>query len=570
MHHDTTRRLEKDLATCDALVVDGNPTSRAILVSQLRDFGVATIVQASRLSDARRHLEYRSFELVLCEQHFANESSSGQDLLDDLRRNHLLPFSTIFLMVTGEATYAKVAEAAESALDGYLLKPHTAANLGERLRQARARKAALQDIFSAIEAEDFERAAALCVERFRSKGPFWLYAARVGAELLLRTEQYAEAQELYEAVVAAKTLPWAKLGVARAQLDAGQAGPASTALENLIGENPTYADAYDVLGRAQFELGKLDRALATFKMASDLTPSSVSRLQNLGMVTFYSGDHAGAEAVLERTVRAGLDSKMFDAQTLVLLAFSRIEGNDRRALQRCIDDFTRLLEKQDTPRHRRLHEVVQTLGHIQQGQFAQAVESVRTMARAIRGEDFDFEAASNLLALLGQLANRAIRLDEVETMVDTLGLRFSTTRIVGELLAGACAHHLDYAQRIHAAQAQVLRTAENAVALSMGGDPQAAVEELLRHGQATLNAKLIDTAHLVLQRYADRIDNAAELQVQVQQLRARYGSGARRVAGLGDSRRQAGGLSLRTEGRIDPRARFKDKGRAGEPMFLVR
>lgn len=59
-------------------------------------------------------------------------------------------------MVTGEATYATVSEAAESALDGYLLKPHKASQLKDRLRQARIRKISLQNIFTAIEAEDFE------------------------------------------------------------------------------------------------------------------------------------------------------------------------------------------------------------------------------------------------------------------------------------------------------------------------------------------------------------------------------------------------------------------------------
>ena len=214
---------DDDLSDCTALVVDGNATSRSILISQLRDFGVGTVVQAARPVDARRQLEYRSFDFVLCEQRFPEESISGQDLLDDLRRNQLLPFSTIFIMITGEATYAKVAEAAESALDGYLLKPHKATHLGERLHQARARKLSLQAIFSAIEAEDFEAAATLCLQRFESKGLFWLYAARVGAELLLRVGRHAEAQQLYQAVVAAKTLPWAKLGVARAELERIQA-----------------------------------------------------------------------------------------------------------------------------------------------------------------------------------------------------------------------------------------------------------------------------------------------------------------------------------------------------------
>jgi CheY-like chemotaxis protein len=163
--------IADNLSACSAIVVDSNPTSRSILVSQLREFGVGNVAQASRTSDARRQLEFRSYDFVLCEHHFAAEAVSGQDLLDDLRRNQLLPFSTIFIMITAEATYAKVAEAAESALDGYLLKPHKASQLAERLRQARIRKVSLQEIFSAIEEEEFERAAQLCMERFEYLSP---------------------------------------------------------------------------------------------------------------------------------------------------------------------------------------------------------------------------------------------------------------------------------------------------------------------------------------------------------------------------------------------------------------
>ena len=45
---------EDDYSACAALVVDGNPTSRSILVSQLREFGVGAIVQCARAADARR------------------------------------------------------------------------------------------------------------------------------------------------------------------------------------------------------------------------------------------------------------------------------------------------------------------------------------------------------------------------------------------------------------------------------------------------------------------------------------------------------------------------------------
>ena len=75
-------KLDPDIANCRVLVVDGNPTSRSIIVSQLRDFGVVEVAQASRPTDARRALEYREFDVVLCEQGFPNSTYTGQALLD--------------------------------------------------------------------------------------------------------------------------------------------------------------------------------------------------------------------------------------------------------------------------------------------------------------------------------------------------------------------------------------------------------------------------------------------------------------------------------------------------------
>lgn len=546
--------FDADLSKCNALVVDSNPTSRSILVTQLRDFGVGTVIQAARAVDARRQLEFRPFDFVLCELHFANEASSGQDLLDDLRRNQLLPFSTVFIMVTGEATYAKVAEAAESALDGYLLKPHKASQLGERLTQARVRKVSLQAIFTAIETEDFETAAKLCMERFNTKGPYWLYAARVGAELMLRMGKSQEAQTLYKAVVEAKTLPWAKLGVARAQLDAGQITQAGSTLENLISSDPTYADAYDVMGRAHFEAGKFDKALETYKMAATLTPAAISRVQNLAMMTYYAGDHVEAEKLLDQTVRMGLDSKMFDAQSLVLLALTRLENGDRKGLQRCHDDFKRLIEKDaDNPRLKRLSEIVIALNLIQQHQFAQAIDSVRTLSQSVTAADFDFESASNTLALLSQLANKAIQLDEVEASVDILGLRFCSNRSQTELLAASAIAHPPFAERLRACQTKVLEFAETAMSLSLSGNPTAAVKNLILHGKETMNARLIDNAYQVLQKHAAKITEAEALAQTVQSLRSAYGI-THSKASLGEQKRGAGGLALRTGARPTEKA----------------
>ena len=529
------------------MVIDSHATSRSILVAQLREFGVGKVVQCLSTAHARRLLEYERFDVVLCEHQF-DSRSSGQDLVDDLRRNQLLPFSTVFIMVTAEATYTKVAEAAESALDGYLLKPHSANNLGERLYQARARKISLRAIFEAVDEGDFERAAALCVARFEERGPYWLYAARVGAELLLRTGQYDKAQTLYEAVIAAKTLPWAKLGVARSLMDSGQTAKATSAIENLLGESPNYADAYDILGRAQFELGKYELAMSSYQMAVDMAPDSISRSQNLGLMMYYVGDRKQAEKVLERTVRLGLDSKMLDSQTLVLLAFMRLEANDRKGLQRCCDDFKRVVERgADAARNQRLSNIMSTLQDIQEHQSAQAVKTIRTLASGVKSPEFDFESASNLLALTSMLAQRTIQLEEVHSLIDDLGMRFCTTKPLSELLAGSAAAFPDYVERIRACFPQIAKITESALSLSLRGDPKGAVEDLIAHGNTTLNGKLIETAYLVLQRYSDKIDGHASLLSKVQELRTRFAPANSRSV-LGEAKRQGGELILRTGG----------------------
>lgn len=509
-----------DLHDAQALVIEGNPQSRAILVSQLRDIGIGKVSQCSRLSDARRKLETSQFEIVICEQTFERETGSGQDLLDDLRRNQLLPFYTVFIMVTAEASYSKVAEAAEAALDAYLLKPHTGARLAESILQARGRKAELEGIFSAIDDQDYERAAQLCLERFEARGPYWLYAARIGAELLLRTGQLTEAKTLYEAVIDAKTVPWARLGVARAQLGAGEPRKASTTLESLLQDEPEYADAYDVMGRAQFELGSFENALATFKMATQLTPHSISRLLKHGMLAYYTGDRAEGVELLERATRIGLDSKMYDPQALVLLAFARLDGNDKKAMTRVVEQLNRLKERSFEPeRPYRLLEFVRALESLLNEQEGRVMDEVKHLTDAIQEPWFDFEMATNLMGLLVRVVQRRVQVYEVEKNVEKLGMRFCTSRSLSELLASAAAGNEAFARIVHETHTRILKLTEQAMTLAIKGDPRGTVTRLLEDGQVTCNAKLIESAWQVLNRYEERIEGADGLRQRIAVLR---------------------------------------------------
>jgi CheY-like chemotaxis protein len=542
-----TRLIYPDVDECRALIIDSNPTSRSILADMLRQMGVINIVQTSRIVDGRKALEGRVFDIVLCDYHFDNSPISGQDLLDELRRAQLLPYSTVFVMVTGEASYAKVAEAAETALDSYLLKPHTAAALEQRLLQARHRKQVLGEIFEAIEATNFALAATLCHARFSRRGQYWLYAARIGAELFIRMGQHTEARELYEAVQATKALPWAKLGIARTELEEGQLPQAKRTLESLISEQPTYADAYDVMGRVQIEQGDLAGALDTYRNATLITPHSITRLQKQGMLAFYSGQTDEAIDAMERCVRSGISSKMFDCQTLVLLCFLHFDKRDNKAFNRAYDNLSQVVEKASgSSRLQRFMLLVNVFKSLNDRKVSDCVGHVKELVRDMRGANFDFEAATNVLAMLARLRNTEIQLSDDDGWVTTIANRFCVSKAATEMLCRAVAGHEPYAEIIRHGQQGISSMAEKAMTHSVTGSPAVAVKALMVKGSETLNAKLIELAGMVLNRHAAKITDCDDMSQMINELKSKYCTQGTQVNLGHGGGRAAGGLNLRT------------------------
>jgi CheY-like chemotaxis protein len=538
--------LDREVVDHHALVVDANPMSRSVLTQNLRSFGFASVKQVSRIIDAREMLEHRRFDLVVCDYNFDNSDESGQDLLEELRREQMLPYSTVFVMVTGEATYAKVAEAAEAALDSYLVKPFSANTLFERIKESRQRKRVLKDIFEAMEAKDIERAAALCMQRFLQRQLYWLYAARIGAELLLNLKRNADAKVLYDAVIAAKTVPWARLGVARAQLAEGDTAQARRTLEVLMGEMPQYADSYDMMGKVQMEQGNLTEALQTYRTAATLTPGCILRLQHCGTLSFYSGDARTAIDMLERTWTLGSKSRLFDVLSMMLLAILRFDARDTKGLAVSHDVLLRFSQNYpQSVRLRRMAGLGEALMQIHEGKSKQGLALLRAGLEEWSRPDFDMEAATNTLSVWSRMGIHGVEEAEYQDIVRRLARRFSVSKAATEVLVAAVQQREPATGWIRETHGEVMHLAERAMNHAVQGQPRAAVQTLLKHGQDTGNAKLIEMAGLVAQRHKERIDGVDELLKTAGALAHRYCAPTTHIAGVRRSNRSAGGMVLK-------------------------
>lgn len=520
--------IDRDIHLARALLVESNTLLRSIGTAQLKDLGIGHVSQTGRVQDARLLLEREHFDIVVCNREFDDGQMSGQDLLDELRRENLLPYSTVFLMVSNGASYHEVVEAAESSLDGLLLRPYSATALGERLSEARSRKRALSDIFKLIDAGDLEPAFARALKRFCDQQPYAAYCGRLAAELLLRLGRPHDARTLFERQAQPNGGSWAWLGVARAMMASGDNLAAKKLIQQTLKESTATAEAHDLMGRLLVDLGDFETALSHCRSATELAPGCLVRAQQAGTVAYFQGSVDEARAHLNRTVSLGVQSKLFDPFTLVLLALLQFDKGENAATQSLAEQFRRLRER--LPASDRLDRL---------GQILQALAQAPGVAH------IDLEAASLLLALWVRLPVALRPQDEFQSLVHTLALRFCTSKSVTEVLLASVMRDTPPAAWIRACQAQIAGEAEAAMGQSMAGDPGGAVARLLQAGEQYGNVKLLDLASALARRHASTLDEGDMLQMRAQAGLERWAPGASHIAGLQRAGRTPGGLKLR-------------------------
>lgn len=539
--------IDRDIHLAKAMIIDGNPTSRSVMAAQLRDLGVTEVRQMSRVQDARIALEASPYDIVMCEMSFDGVPMSGQDLLDELRREQLLPYSTVFILVTGEASYSQVLEAAEATVDGYLVKPYSGAVLSERLVEVRRRKRTLKQIYEAIQGCEFARAAALSEARFQARESYWTFAGQVAAELWLRADQPARAMAIYNTVIAEKAHSWAKAGVARARLAMGELSTARRLLEALVAESPEYADAHDLLGRVLVEQGEFTSALESFRIASNLTPGCLLRMQHRGTLAFYRRSKDEAAQQLERTVALGRKSKLFDALCLALLALLKFDQRDSRGVGGVMEQVLQMSESHgQSVRMSRIHQLLTGLAAIQGRRPDEALGIARAMAADVMSPNFDLEAAALTISLWVRLPTGEVPLKEFDSLLRAASLRFCVSKASTEVLVASADALATAEETVRTCHTMIADTAEQALARSMANQAQVAVDMLLQQGAHTRNAKLIDMAGAVARRHAEHVTGVDAIQQRVRTMQAEFCAPLTHIAGVRRSARMPGGVVLRT------------------------
>jgi two-component system chemotaxis response regulator CheY len=121
------------------LIVDDFSTMRRIIKNLLRDLGFNNTQEADDGTTALPMLQADTFDFLITDWNMPG--MQGIDLLKAVRADSKLQVLPV-LMVTAESKRDQIVEAAQAGVNGYVVKPFTAATLEEKINKIFERVAA--------------------------------------------------------------------------------------------------------------------------------------------------------------------------------------------------------------------------------------------------------------------------------------------------------------------------------------------------------------------------------------------------------------------------------------------
>ena len=324
------RRLGKDMVRMRVLVVDRHASARNSLRILLSTLGITAIHNAGSSAEVLRQVKAYAFDIILADYHL-DDGRDGQQLLEELRQQHLVSLSTVYMVITAERAYRNVVSVAELAPDDYLIKPFTADQLHGRLVKAIFKKQYFERVFAHLDNGAFADALAACESLIGRDDLFYYDTLRFKGEILNVLGRHDEAKAVYQLVLDNAMVPWARMGLAVALRGLDELAEAETLGAAIIEDFPEYLAAYDFVAGVREEMGKLSEAQEALLKAAEISPNNSVRQRMVGDVAVRNDDLDVAERafgkVLER--HRGSSLKVIDDYTnltRVMLDRGRTEG----------------------------------------------------------------------------------------------------------------------------------------------------------------------------------------------------------------------------------------------------
>lgn len=297
------------------------------------------VIEADNGANALKELAQEKFDIVLCDYNLGN-GKNGQQVLEEARMRKILPFTTIFIMISSEQTPSMVLGAMENKPDEYLTKPFNALQLRARLQKNFLRKEYLYPIEREIARGNPALAIHHCDKLLNDDDhKMHTLLLKVRAELALEVADYAKAEEIYHEVLEQRELPWARLGLGIIAYHRKDLDLAIKIFEDLVDSTPLFMDSYDWLNKTYQASDQADKAEEILNQAVTLSPTSILRQKKLAETADRNNSLETAEQAYKSVVKLGKYSIHKTCSDFSNLAKLYNKTNDNKQALKILDNM---------------------------------------------------------------------------------------------------------------------------------------------------------------------------------------------------------------------------------------
>ncbi|MCX7228368.1 MAG: response regulator [Burkholderiales bacterium] len=373
------------------LVIDGSREMRTMLRETLSEAQIKNIIVAPHASSAVEAIRAEPFNLILSDYDLGS-GTDGQQLLEFLRQERLMPPGGLFFIISADSTINRVASAAEMLPDGYLVKPLTSEQLLSRIEEALERHVELRPMYEAVHAGRFAEGLAHCEALERAGSRFRVELMRHISKCQSGLGRWDDALQTYRrALKVRSSMTWASLGVARCCLVMGDIAVARQRLHTILQERPYHAGAYDLLIELCERTGDVNSALKIATRAAEHIPSLL-RTRRLAEIAYLAGELETADTALTKVVKQTAKSITRNSRNSALLAQVCLAlGDPQRAMHLIAKEVS---DWPSDPRTQALAAAIDVQAWTALGRPAEAETAGRRVAASL---DIDAEPRIRLL-----------------------------------------------------------------------------------------------------------------------------------------------------------------------------
>lgn len=319
------------------LVIDDQPAARDGLRTCAQTMGAFSVEFSTAYKEAIARVRRAVPDVILCDYNLG-EKRNGQHLLEEMRRDKLLPEESVFIMVTAEKSYENVVATVELGPDDYIIKPFSPDRLRFRLDRALTRKQFFRPLYVAKREGDFAAAEAFIEEHLVSPQgkPYHFDLLRARAELQLMRGDAPAAQTAYSEILALHPFPWARAGLARSLLLLNRLQEARELVDGVVVEAPMYFDAFDLKAKICMEMGDHAEAQRTVEDASRRSARNHARKRLLADVALRNGDAETARRAMTEVLEIDVLGDPPSLADRLMLVRSHLEAGDILAAEQAL------------------------------------------------------------------------------------------------------------------------------------------------------------------------------------------------------------------------------------------